>query len=99
MTGYSERDLMLLKKRKAVMNAIKVIADETNTMGNDVDEAIIQGIFNGLIGEHRTIQQSVIKCFVGAMDHYKDAAHDARNQASVDAAKQISDLELIFPCV
>ena len=86
------------QKVKEVTEAMKTIVDATNTMGSD--KLVTEGIVEGLTSCHRTLQQSFMRCFVAAMKEYGDTPfRDARNDASVDFARKIAEMEEHFPFI
>lgn len=85
------------KKIKEVKELMTQLIDATNTMG--MDEEVAQGIFEGLVESHRTLQQSFMRSFTLAMKDYANTRTDLRNQASVDLAKKITELDVILPTV
>jgi hypothetical protein len=67
--------------------AAKLLADAVNSMSFDH-----QGFFEELRAEHRTIQQSVMRCMVGyirLVSEIPDNEMDGRNRASVELARSI----------
>ena len=86
------------QKVKEVREAMEVLVNATNTMGSD--KLVSQGIVEGLENCHRTLQQSFMRCFVAAMKEYGDTRFfDARNEASVDFAKKIGEMDEYFPFI
>lgn len=87
-----------VQKVKEVADAMRVIVDATNTMGSE--QLVTEGIVEGLTSCHRTLQQSFMRCFVDAMKEYGDTRFfDARNEASVEFAKKIGEMEEYFPFI
>lgn len=84
-------------KVRRVCDAITEAIEETNGMTDD--GAVAKGIFNALIGQHRTLQQAFIKEFADAMKLYVNAHYDARNEASIEFAKKIADMNHPFPFI
>lgn len=86
------------QKVKEVREAMATIVEATNTMGSD--KLVTQGIVEGLENCHRTLQQSFMRCFVDAMKEYGDTRfRDPRNDASVEFAKKIGEMEEHFPFI
>lgn len=77
--------------------AMRDLLDCTNVMGSEKDVA--RAISDTLSKEHRTLQNSFFRSFVMAMDTYKDARSDARNESSIKFANEISEGEHYFPFV
>ena len=79
------------KTLTSVYESVQNIINTGNTMGNE--DLIAQGIFEGLINSHKTLQQCFMKSFIMAMKQYHDADYyDARNEASVKLAGKIVEL-------
>jgi hypothetical protein len=77
--------------------AMKVVVNSTNTMG--CEKELVERMLIVLNGSHRTLQQSFFRVFAKTMEQYADARCDLRNEASVDFAKKIRDLDHHFPFV
>ena len=93
-----ERHIRETKKVTEVREAMETIVNATNTMGSD--KLVSQGIVEGIENCHRTLQQSFMRCFVAAMKEYGDTRFfDPRNEASVDFAKKIGEMEEHFPFI
>lgn len=87
-----------VKNKKAAEEAMKALIDVTNVMGGDKDVAA--GILDGLLKSHKTLQQSFFRSLFMAMGEYAETPFvDGRNQASVDFAKQVKELDAFFPFV
>jgi len=85
-------------RKNEARDAMQKLIDLTNVMGGDKDVAA--GLLEGLLTSHKTLQQSFIRCFVEAMKEYADTRFvDARNEASVNFAKQLKEMEIHFPFV
>ena len=90
------------KRKEEARKAMQTLIDATNIMGGEKEVAA--GILEGLLGSHRTLQQSFFRSFVMAMEHYADTPfHDARNDASVEFAQLLRELvehnNLHFPFI
>jgi len=85
------------KRKEAAKEAMLALIDSTNIMAGEAD--ITAGIVEALAGSHRTLQQSFMRCFVETMKEYAGFNTDLRNQAAVDFAKKINDLEHHFPYI
>lgn len=77
--------------------AMRDLLDTTNVMGSDADVA--KAMSDVLSREHRTLQNSFFRSFVMAMDTYKDSGSDARNEASIKFAKEVSKGDNYFPFI
>jgi len=87
-----------VKRKNEAREAMQKLIDITNVMGGDKDVAA--GILEGLLTSHKTLQQSFMRCFVEAMKEYADTRFvDLRNQASVDFAQQLKEMDIHFPFV
>ena len=83
---------------KEVAEAMEVIVNATNTMGTEAD--VVEGIVDGIENCHRTLQQSFFRCFHKAMKEYGNTRfRDARNDASVDFAKEVGEMDVHFPFI
>lgn len=83
---------------KEVAEAMAVIVNATNTMGTEAE--VVEGIVEGIENSHRTLQQSFFRCFHKAMKEYGDTRwRDARNDASVDFAKEVGEMDVHFPFI
>jgi len=85
------------KRRAAAKEAMMALIDSTNIMGGESE--VTAGMIDALRGSHRTLQQSFMRCFVETMKEYGKFNTDLRNQAAVDFAKKINDLEYHIPLV
>ena len=77
--------------------AMQTLIDSTNCMVGEKE--MVQGMLDALLGSHRTLQQSFFRVFAKTMDHYSHAHYDLRNEASVEFAKKVKELDHHFPFV
>ena len=76
--------------------AMKVIMKEVNTLGKNT---VAETIAEVLMRDHRTLQQNFMREFVKALCIYSDSYTDLRNEASVDFAMKVKQMEHYFPMV
>ena len=88
------RDKALTDRTRA---AVKEIVDCVNIMGSD--EVVAAAIGAELAHTHRTLQSSFLRAFNDAMVSFSEMPTDLRNEAAVDFAKKIKDMEHYFPFV
>lgn len=86
-----------------VAEAIKTILNEVNTLGGNT---VAETIAATLINEHRTLQQNFMREFSKALAIYSGStglpgagAYDMRNQASIDFATKVKEMDHYFPMV
>jgi len=81
--------------------AMKTLLHLANSMGSD--KAIIAGMLDALVTEHRTLQQACIRHFVGMLKTWSqgnhDALADARNEATWKFAQAVAKLDPVFPLI
>lgn len=77
--------------------AVKELVDCVNVMG--AEQAVADGIAAELCNSHRTLQSSVLRAFATAMVSYSEMPTDLRNEAAVEFAKRIKDMEHHFPFI
>ena len=94
MSPELQQHIAKKKRVKAAKDAMVALIDATNIMGCDDD--IIEGMLEGMVGSHRTLQQSSIRCFVGMLKGYSECRTDARNENAVEFAKKVSKMETHF---
>ncbi len=87
----------MLTRRELTKETMEQLIDHTNCMTGE--EAVIQGIVEALQGSHRTLQQSFVRCMAKALIEYSNTRFDARNEASIDFAKKVKELEHHFPFI
>lgn len=94
-------NLELHKRNKAKVAEVKELmtklVDATNAMG--MEEQVAQGMFEGLVESHRTLQNSFMRSFVMSMKEYSQVRTDARNQGAVELAKVIAETESNIPFI
>jgi hypothetical protein len=71
---------------------IELLSKSSNSMGNE--KYLVQGILNGLIKEHRTLQASIVRTLLTSLTKWgKDADvfhnYDLRNEAAVKTVMKI----------
>jgi len=77
--------------------AMQTLIDSTNCMIGEKEMA--EGMLEALLGSHRTLQQSFFRVFAKTMKQYSEANYDLRNEASVEFAKKVNELDHYFPFV
>jgi hypothetical protein len=98
MSPEIEIHIQAKNRQKAVAAAMATIIDATNVMGSEKDVAA--GILEGLLSSHKTLQQSFMRAFIEAMKEYADTPfRDARNEASVEFARKVKELDVHFPFI
>ena len=99
--GYiiNNRNNIMSDKTRAEMTkeAMQTLIDTTNCMCSERE--MVDGMLEALVGSHRTLQQSFFRIFVKMAEQYADANFDLRNEASVEFAKQIKEIDPHFPFV
>lgn len=88
------------QSRENIKSAMETLMREANKMGNERNMA--RAMFESMSGEHRTIQQSFMKSLAGALSQYAEFGeryHDARNEAAVKWASEVSKIESYFPFI
>jgi hypothetical protein len=71
-------------------NGLNEIISSLNIMGceNEVNKVLV----DNLINQHRTLQQNFWRCIFDVAKEYSErAGHDLRNEASVDACKEVTN--------
>lgn len=63
-----------------------------NVMGTDRRDAAIKGMVDGMVREHRYIQQEFMSALQTALQQYAKSGSDARNIAGITWAKESGDL-------
>lgn len=97
MTDLQQHIRSVERKNEAKDAMVKLI-DTTNVMGGEKDVAA--GLLEALLSSHRTLQQSFFRAFADAMEHYAETPFvDLRNEASVEFAKKVKELDHYFPFV
>ena len=95
-----ERAIELGKRTSEVRHAIAKVIDLTNVMSSDVEKAVEEGIFQGLMGEHRTLQASFVRCLIRALKRYGDTDYfDLRNEAAVKWARKATEGDDYIPFI
>ena len=77
--------------------AIKTLIKGCSTLGSN--GVVAEALDKIISKEHRTIQQSVMRELHEFICNYRHTAFDLRNQASVEFAKKVKDLNADFPLV
>lgn len=86
------------KNAEALYDAMQAVISATNPMATD--KVMADAMAQALLDSHRTLQQNFFRLFVRAMDTYGETNfYDARNNASVDFAKDISEKDYHFPFI
>ena len=97
MDNEMHHHIQSVKRVQATKDAMKELIASTNVMGCDEDFA--QGIFEALLGEHRTLQQSTVRAIAEALALYSEIDTDLRNEEAVNFAKKVKAMEHFFPMV
>jgi len=84
-------------RRKQVKETMDQLINHTNCMTGEQD--VIQGMVDSLTSNHRTLQQSFVRCVVAALVEYSECKTDLRNESAVDFAKKVKELDLHFPFI
>ena len=79
-----------------VEKAMNVIMKQLNIMGTSNVGTTIAEV---LMEDHRTLQQNFFREIYTAMCLYSDSYSDLRNEASVDFAMKVKQMEQYFPFV
>ncbi len=78
--------------------AMETLLNLANAMGSN--KAIVAGMLDGFLLEHRTLQQASIRNFVGMLQEWakfeEASASDPRNKDAWDFAQDIVKLDLMF---
>ena len=76
----------------------KAAAEELANFCNEANAEDIRCFVAQLVErEHRTLQQRVCRLFLACFAGWAKASHDLRNEATVEAAKQITALGIFLP--
>jgi len=75
--------------------AMKELVETTNVMTGH--NAVVEGMLSGLVHSHRTLQQSFVRAFIDVMGEYAESNTDLRNEAAVEFAKKIKEMEVYLP--
>lgn len=100
MSDYKVQQAIIAKKKKQkVQELFKALIDEVNTMGSE--DAVSDGLVDGLLCSHRTLQQSFIRSFMNACQKIDKMENitDARNEQAIKVLKEISKLDETLPFV
>jgi hypothetical protein len=79
-------------------DAMKELLNVANAMGSG--KAVVTGMFDGFVREHRTLQQAGIKNFFEMLKEWTEQERemtDLRNQVAFDFAKKVVALDFVFP--
>jgi len=87
------------KKQEKVEELFKALISEVNTMGSE--DAVADGLVEGLLRSHRTLQQSFVRSFITACQKIDkmDNITDMRNEQSIKILKQIAKIDETLPFV
>lgn len=100
MDSNVKRQLELGKRSQEVREAIVKVIDLTNVMSSDVEKAVEEGILQGIMGEHRTLQASFMRCLINALKRYGETDYyDLRNEAAVKWAKKATEGDVYIPFI
>ncbi len=81
---------------KTGIDAAKILINGVNSSS---PKEIAKGMYAELIHSHRTLQASFFRTLLLLCNNYKEAGFDLRNEAAVEAAKKISELDLHIPFI
>lgn len=87
------------RKQEDVAEIMKNLVNETNVMG--MEKAVAAGIVQGLMGSHRTLQQSFMRAFMLACKEIDEKGYssDLRNEQSMKVIKKIAKMDEYLPFV
>lgn len=87
------------KKQEKVEELFKALISEVNTMGSE--DAVADGLVEGLLRSHRTLQQSFVRAFITACQKIDKMENitDMRNEQSIKILKQIAKIDETLPFV
>lgn len=87
------------KKEKAVKELVSSLVNETNTMG--MEKAVARGIVDGLMGSHRTLQQSFVRALMIACKEIDEKGYqsDLRNEQAMKVIKKIAEIDETLPFI
>lgn len=97
MTNSNERarqEVVARSKRnhetsEQVKAAVEVLSRAVNVMGQEA--VVAQALADALRGEHRTLQQGIVRAITQAMVIYgREAATDLRNKAAVELCQELT---------
>jgi len=78
--------------------AMSALLNLANGMGSS--KAVVAGMLDGFLSEHRTLQQAGVRNFVGMLKEWtkfsEPAMTDLRNQDAWKFAKQVVELDPMF---
>ena len=82
-------------------DAISVLLNLANsTLDSSSGKAVVAGMLDGFVQEHRTLQQSAVRNFVAMLkewaSHEESRMSDFRNQDAFAFAKQVVKLDPMF---
>lgn len=81
--------------------AMSTLLDLANGMGSG--KAVVKGMYDGFVREHRTLQQAGVRNFVAMLkewaSHEESRVTDLRNQDAFAFAKQVVELDPLFALV
>jgi len=81
--------------------AMKELLNLANSMGSS--KAVVTGMLDALVTEHRTLQQSCIRNFAAMLQEWaggsEDALTDLRNQAAWEFAQQVRKIDPVMPLI
>ena len=84
-------------KNEELENAIKVILNHCNAIGNE--GVVASSLENAIVSDHRTIQQTFFRELNQFLVSYSEQRFDARNQSSVEFAQKVKELDSFFPYI
>lgn len=96
LTPELKRHIEKETSKRRVREAMSSIIEEAHSGDS---ESVISGLLEALTGSHRTIQQETCAILHETLKQYSKQSSDARNQASIDWAKNISEIDAYFPYI
>lgn len=91
------RHIHLKKTTEKAEQLVSELMELNNVMGNDIRNAVIQGMTAAMCKQHRFIQQEFMTSLQETLDWYGKTGTDARNIAGVAWAKQAGALQVDVP--
>lgn len=78
----------------------KAMQEVTSAVNIMSEKELEEGMLNALLDEHRTLQQSFFRVLHNVLEQYADTKYyDLRNEASVEYAKKVRELDHYFPLI
>jgi hypothetical protein len=97
-TNKTKMELRDEKDKKSLEEIIGTLSEMVNNMTFDYDEAA-KILSSRFICEHRTLQQSMIKLIACFLKNISTFNTDLRNEAAIEWAKKVSQIDSHFPFI